>query len=91
MTKSELEEYRRMRKIYNRSGRRGFSEEVFPRFRAQTEEVRAWVHTLRGAEFCIAYWYYYKGLSSEAVSLHVCYSERQVRRIRRRIMEELDD
>lgn len=91
MTKTLIEEFRRMRRRKLRYGRRAFSPDEWERYNRIDAAVHAWHITLDKPEREIVYWYYIKAYGCEAVGFHAHYSERQVRRIRRRILAALDD
>lgn len=91
MNKSTIEKFRRMRKIKLRFGRRAFSPEEWAEYLRLDAEIRAWHDTLDKPEREIAYWYYIRAYGCEAVGFRAHYSERQVRRIRRRLLASLEE
>lgn len=89
ITAEELESFRKMRRLYLRCGRRAFGEEEFAAYRRAMDRVRDYIRTLDGEEADVVYWYYYKSYTAEAVGMHIYFSERKVRRIRRRVLDAL--
>ena len=93
ITAEELEAFRKMQRLYLRRGRRAFSEEEFAAYRRAMGRVREFIRMLDSEaadeEADVVYWYYYKSYTAEAVGMHIFFSERKVRRIRRRVLDAL--
>lgn len=92
MTEERLRRFRRYRIRHLTKGRRVFASGAeWQRYLSDLDAVKRWVAGLGDPGYDVAYYYWIRGLSCESVAMHVHYSERQVRRIRQRIMRSLEE
>lgn len=90
--KTDIERLRRfrvMRRRYLRKGRRTFRGAEWKLYLAELDAVKFWISGLHDPMYDVAYYYWIRVLPDFAIAQRIFYSERQVRRIRRRIIAAL--
>lgn len=60
-------------------------------YRESERDVRDYVGTLAGAEQDVMSLYYLRGMTTVEIGLRLNYDERQIRRIRQRVLSRLED